>query len=82
MVKNINEIVTYKIELKNKRKIVKSIYDELYEENLKEINRQMQITQTKLWKNKNPDKVSLQSKRRYMYLKETERLRNILCLDI
>ena len=50
----------------------------LYKENTKEIARQMQILQTKTWKDKNPYLVSEQKKRRYNWIKETTRLRNIL----
>jgi hypothetical protein len=70
------------IEIKNKlikdREEVKQKYKILYKENTKEIARQMQIIQTKNWKDKNPYLVSMQKKRRYIWIKETTRLRNIL----
>jgi hypothetical protein len=70
------------IEIKNKlikdREVVKEKYKILYKENTKEIARQMQIIQTKTWKDKNPYLVSMQKKRRYIWIKETTRLRNIL----
>jgi len=70
------------IEIKNKlikdREEVKQKYKILYKENTKEMARQMQIIQTKNWKDKNPYLVSMQKKRRYIWIKETTRLRNIL----
>ena len=71
-------------EIKNKlikeREEVKQQHQLMYKQNTKEIARQMQILQTKSWKDKNPYLVSQQKKRRYLWVKETTRLRNILLL--
>ena len=64
-----------KKELILERELIKKKHKEIYKE---EISRQMQIFQTKNWKNKNPVAVSAQKRRRYLWLKETKRLRNIL----
>ena len=67
-----------KEELIKERDNVKKMCKEIYKENTKEIRRQMQICQTKKWKIKNPVALSAQKRRRYLWLKETDRLRNIL----
>ena len=67
-----------KKELILERELIKKKHKEIYKEETKEISRQMQIFQTKNWKNKNPVAVSAQKRRRYLWLKETKRLRNIL----
>ena len=68
-----------KSELKFERELIKKKHKEIYKEETKEIYRQMQICFTKNWKNKNPELVSAQKRRRYLWLKETKRLRDILC---
>jgi len=67
-----------KEELIREREAIKKMCSEIYKDKTKEISRQMQICLTKKWKNKNPVAVSAQKKRRYLWLKETDRLRNIL----
>ena len=67
-----------KDKLIKEREDVKQQCKLLYKQNTKEIARQMQILQTKTWKDKNPYLVSMQKKRRYNWIKESKRLRNIL----
>ena len=63
-----------KEELINQRNEIKK----QFETQTKEIKRQMQIYQTLSWKQKNPQALAAQKHRRYLWLKETKRLRNIL----
>lgn len=63
-----------KLDLLQQRQKIK---DEYNEKNI-EIKRQLQIYQTKNWKCKNPDALAAQKHRRYLWLKESARLRNIL----
>jgi len=65
-------------ELIREREMIKNECKEMYREKTKEITREMQIYQTKKWKHKNTVALSGQYKRRYLWLKESNRLRNIL----
>ena len=38
----------------------------------------MQIVKTKNWKNNNPEALAIQKHRRYIWLKESSRIRNIM----
>ena len=67
-----------KEELLNKRKEIKQELKLLYKEKTFELKRQMQIVKTKNWKVKNPELLKIQKHRRYLWLKESNRLRNIL----
>ncbi len=67
-----------KEELLQQRKEIKKVVKEIYKEKTKELKRQMQIVKTKNWKVKNPEAVSAQKKRRYYWLKESLRFRNML----
>ena len=67
-----------KEELLQQRKEIKQIVIEIYKEKTTELKRQMQIVKTKNWKVKNPELVSAQKKRRYNWLKESSRFRNML----
>ena len=67
-----------KEELIYERELIKKQCQELYREKTKEISRQMQICQTKGWKKQNPITLAAQKHRRYLWLRETSRLRNIL----
>ena len=51
---------------------------QIYKEKTSEIKRKMQIVKTKNWKVKNPEALAAQKKRRYIWLKESNRMRNIL----
>ena len=72
------EINERKEELLNKRKEIKQELKLLYKEKTFELKRQMQIVKTKNWKVKNPELLKIQKHRRYLWLKESNRLRNIL----
>ena len=67
-----------KEELLQQRKEIKKIVKEIYKEKTSELKRQMQIVKTKNWKVKNPEAVSAQKKRRYNWLKESSKFRNLL----
>ena len=67
-----------KEELIKKRKEVREVCRNIYKENTKEIVRQMQIVKTKNWKNNNPEALAIQKHRRYIWLKESSRIRNIM----
>jgi len=67
-----------KEELLKKRKEIKQIVKQKYKDRTIELKRSMQIFKKKEWKVNNPIELKLQKHRRYLWSKESNRLRNML----